>query len=271
MKIQNPFFVICVSMMFVPVTHSMLINTKCMPNIVFKVQKRNSSLSEIRFGKHSIFFDRNELIKWPEMYDYIKKLGAKKCVNFSAEQVLEADYCHSPICCGRAILLGYQKNVYAARTAQAIRNKFLRTVAKKGKVAYLQDIKERYIDVVKYRIMLNEFYNNTDRQKRLQLYSMTFNINACLFNQAQVILEDSFEDWKKNHFKITPEIETLRSIRTDINEWYENEKQYKDGIVDEQAKEDYKNALVYNRTITYKLNRIDEEYKLLHSENQTRE
>ena len=282
MKDKNVFFVLCGSMMFVSATRAMQLTARRVPKALFNVQKRNNSRPvekdavllgyEVQVGSDSVFIYADETTKkLPEIYDNIKKLGAKKCANFSAEQVLKADACHSPICCGRAFLLGNQKNIQAAKGVHAIKDRFFLEVAKKGRVVYLQDIKERYTDVVRYRVMLNEFYGTTDRQKCLVLYSMIYYINACLFNQAQVILEDSFDNWKEEHFKMTPEIDSLRSIRVDINAWHENEQKYKDAIVDEQAKEDYRNALVRNRTMTYRLNRIDEEYRLLHSGNQTRE
>ncbi len=275
MKCKNIFFVLSASVMFVSVTHAMIVKTKRMSNVFCKIQQRNNSRPfDIRVGKDSVSFYSDALYTskdLAEMYEDIKELGAKKCENFLAERILKADACNSPICCGGALLLGMQKNIQAARRSHAIRQRFLENVEKKGRVAYLEDIKDLYIDLIQYRVILNEFCN-ADRSKRLVLYSMISNINACLFNQAQVILEDSFDTWKEDHFKMTSKIKQIREIRDDISEWYENEKEYKDAIVDEQAKIDYRNALVGNRTVSYKLSRIDEEYKLLHcGKNQTRE
>ena len=155
----------------------------------------------------------------------------------------------------------------------AIKDRFLKSLGKKGRCVYLEDIKEKYIQLAKYRVLLNEFCGKADWQKRLELYVVINNINICLFNQAQVIIEDSFERWKQDNFKMTPEIESVHSIRADINEWHKNEQEYSDEIVDEQSKANYKRiALVRSGITTYKLSRIDEEYKLLHgSDKQTRE
>lgn len=274
MKIQNLFFAACVSMMVVSPMHSMLVTTQRVPCLTSQSLKKYKSF-QIPIGNSSLTFHGDEIpVRIQEIYDEIKDISAMKCANkYLTDPGINGDVCSSDICCGRAFFLAMQKNIQAQQEMNAIKDRFLKSLGKKGRCVYLEDIKEKYIQLAKYRVLLNEFCGNAYQQERLKLYVMINNINVCLFNQAQVIIEDSFERWKQDNFKMTPEIESVRSIRADINEWHKNEQEYSDEIVDEQSKANYKRiALVRNGITTYKLSRIDEEYKLLHgSDKQTRE
>ncbi len=223
MKVQNLFFMMCVSMIFVSI-HPMLITTQRISNNFFNVQKRNNSKPfNISVGKGSITFDVNEGYTsrdLPKIYDNIKKLGAIKCAHksFTNPNSIGRNifFCESDKCCGAAFFLAMQKNVAAQQRSYAIKDRFLKTVdscfisdgseiipIKDGRHVYLQNIESTYRQLIKYRVILHEFCSNIRWEKRLELYDMIKNINICLFNQAQVIIEDGFECWKQDHFKVT--------------------------------------------------------------------
>ena len=255
MKIQNIFFVICASMILVPGTYSMVVTTKRVSNAFFNVQKRyNSRPFDISVGRKYISMEVDEQYTsrdLPEIYNNIKKLGAINCANksfFTSSYSMGRDifFCDSDTCCGKASFFAMQKNVRAQEELSAIKKKFLKTIAKKGEVTSLREIEEMYESLIKFRVVLNEFCGDTYWGKRLELYEMIKNINLCLFNQAQVILEDTFEQSMQNDFKMTSTLKEICDIGDSINEWHKNEQEYSDAIADERFKHLYKIALVRN-------------------------
>ena len=112
---------------------------------------------------------------------------------------------------------------------------------------------------MKYRVILNELCDDADQQKYEEIYATIRDINVCLFAQARVIIEDSFQDWRQSSFKMTPEVENIRAIRNAMNELYESERLFGGCIVDWKAL--YKCSLADGDITTARIARVDEEYK----------
>jgi hypothetical protein len=260
-------FFLMVPTLFASTTSPMLTTTTHAPKAFFKTQKMSKTFL-VPVGKSSFSFDGDILpLNIEEIHNDIKEIGRIKC---TAQDFTKSIYgCSSNICCKGAAFLAMQKNIQAAQRSHAIKGKFLKSIGKKDK--YLEEIEEIYLRLSKYRILLNEFgSNNLGEKEHLELYTMLGIINDCLFAQARIIVEDSFENWKDKKFTMTSTIKNIRDIRNDINAWHSNEKEYRDNIQDEKLKKLYEEGLVGYGIDTYKIGRIQEEYKLLH-ENKQRE
>lgn len=261
MKCKKYFLIL--SIISVSTTSPMLITTKHAPKAFFNTQKMSKTFT-IPVGKSSLTFYNDILPDKLDMQELlpnvINAIGKQKC---TAQDFTQPIYgCQSNTCCRGAAFLGMQKNIQAAQRSHAIKDNFLKSIGKRDH--YLKEIKYIYLELIKYKVFLNEFSSDLSENKRSELYTMLENINDCLFTQARVIVGDTLEDWKDNKFTMTPTIENIRTIRDSINEWHENEKEYYEAIEDQNLKFLYKQALVSHNINSYKINRIEEEYKLSH-------
>jgi len=254
----------------------MLVTTKRMPRFtvdnskLYKTYKFPVGTSWITLKDNDVYLKSKKNIQ--EIHDDIQKIGVMKCANNDITLDFHSSdmyCCQSDACCSRAFLLMRLKNIQSQQKACAIKDKFLTNIEKEGQLLYLQDIQNTYQQLMKYRVVLNEFCDDADQHKREEIYTMIRSINLCLFDQARVIIEDSFEIWKKNNFKMTSEIEHIRGIRDSMNELYESERLFGDWIVDWKAL--YKHSLADYDIMTYKINRIDEEYRQYCSNQKVRE
>src|SRR5438445_3407286 len=245
MKSKNIFFATCVSMVCISKILPMLVTTKQISRSIFYSSKLYKS-SNIPVGTSWVMLDDKDMnVKskrdMQEIHDDIKKMGLMKCANSNTKLNI-IDCCESDICCSKAFLLARMKNIQSQQKSCAIKDKFLRSIAKKGQLLYLQDIQNTYQQLMKYRVILN-VCDDADQQKCEEIYATIRDINVCLFAQARVIIEDNFDDWQQSGFKMTPVVESMRAIRDAMNELCKNERLYRDGIKDQKFYLLYKSSL----------------------------
>lgn len=259
-------------MTIVLATHPMLITTKRVPKTFFATQKRNKPFT-IKVGRSSVDFNGDifpfNIKDMQDVHNDLQKIGAAKCPNkiFSDKENRAVPvFCSSDPCCCLAEFLTLQKNIEAQKRSHTIKTNFLKTIEKEDK--YLGEIEDSYENLIRYKILLIEFCNSNHlAEKRLELYKMIKRINLCLFAQARIIVEDSFEDWKKNNFRMTPTIKCIRYAKENINEWHTNEREYCKSIKNKELQHLYASATVGQNIATYRINRIEEEFKTNHLRN----